>query len=65
MQKFENLGNGTKKRRRRGKIPKIVATFDYASRQGQRTHSARIKYCLLTGNRLIRDNVTPWVMSPS
>ena len=27
----------------RGKIPKIVATFVYASSQGQRTHSARTK----------------------
>ena len=27
----------------KGKIPKIVATFVYASSQGQRTHSARTK----------------------
>jgi hypothetical protein len=32
-------GNNNKKRKK--KIPKIVATFVYASSQGQRTHSAR------------------------
>jgi hypothetical protein len=32
-------GNNTKKKK--NNIPKIVATFVYASSQGQRTHSAR------------------------
>jgi hypothetical protein len=34
--------------RRKGKIPKIVATFVYASSQGQRTHSARTKILVST-----------------
>jgi hypothetical protein len=39
------LNRGGKKTttRRKRKIPKIVATFVYASSQGQRTHSARTK----------------------
>jgi hypothetical protein len=32
--------SGKKKNKKSGKIPKIVATFVYASSQGQRTHSA-------------------------
>jgi hypothetical protein len=32
-----------RKQEEKEKIPKIVATFVYASSQGQRTHSARTK----------------------
>jgi hypothetical protein len=32
---------GKNKNKKKRKIPKIVATFVYASSQGQRTHSAR------------------------
>jgi hypothetical protein len=32
---------GNKKKKKKKKIPKIVATFVYASSQGQRTHSAQ------------------------
>jgi hypothetical protein len=35
--------NNNKKKQEKEKIPKIVATFVYASSQGQRTHSARTK----------------------
>jgi hypothetical protein len=38
------LSNGPEEEReRRKKIPFIVATYVYASSQGQRTHSARTK----------------------
>jgi hypothetical protein len=37
------LNNGGKNKKRKEKKPKIVATFVYASSQGQRTHSARTK----------------------
>jgi hypothetical protein len=55
MQKYETLqhrmspsgvlNNGTPitRKRRRKNVPKIVATFVSASRQGQRMHSARTK----------------------
>jgi hypothetical protein len=32
------------RKKKKEKIPKIVATFVYASSQGQRTHSARTNY---------------------
>ena len=49
MQKFEflrqpllgELAMSWKKKKREKKIPFVVATYVYASRQGQRTHSAR------------------------
>ena len=59
MQKFETLrqplsvvlnsgGNKNKNNnKKKKKIPKIVATFVYASSQGQRTHSARTKTFLV------------------
>jgi hypothetical protein len=34
----------TRKQERKEKIPKIVATFVYASSQGQRTHTARTNF---------------------
>ena len=37
-----NSGGNTKKTKKKNE-PKIVATFVYASSQGQRTHSARTK----------------------
>jgi hypothetical protein len=36
-----NSGGNKKKKNKQNKKPKIVATFVYASSQGQRTHSAR------------------------
>ena len=41
------LNSGGKNNKRK-KIPKIVATFVYASSQGQRTHSARTNYPIFT-----------------
>jgi hypothetical protein len=45
------LNSGGKKTKRKQEeeknIPKIVATFVYASSQGQRTHSARTNVCCL------------------
>jgi hypothetical protein len=38
-----NSGGKKKTRNKKRKIPKIVATFAYASSQGKRTHSARTK----------------------
>jgi hypothetical protein len=35
--------DGRKKEERKINLPKIVATFVYASSQGQRTHSAQTK----------------------
>ena len=58
MQKFETLRQPllwfwiavvrtrTRKEEKRKNIAKIVATFNYASSQGQRTHSARTKICI-------------------
>ena len=40
---FWVFNNGGKKKNNKKKIPKIVATFVYASSQGQRTHSAQTK----------------------
>jgi hypothetical protein len=39
-----------RKQEEKEKIPKIVATFIYASSQGQRTHSARTNYQKPGGN---------------
>jgi hypothetical protein len=42
-----NVDTGQRKQeKKKEKIPKIVATFVYASSQGQRTHSARTN-CLI------------------
>jgi hypothetical protein len=41
-------GGKKKKKKKKEKIPKIVATFVYASSQGQRTHSARTKISAVT-----------------
>ena len=35
---------GKNKKKKKNNVPKIVATFVYASSQGQRTHSARTNF---------------------
>ena len=47
--------------REREKMPFIVATYVYASSQGQRTHSARTHFCIKTVCILMMINtVTSW-----
>ena len=63
MQKFEflrqplleELAMSRKKEREREekKMPFIVATYDYASSQGQRTHSARTNKYYKNGGMII------------
>ena len=57
MQKFETLrqplsvvlnSGGHNTKNKRNNISKIVATFVYASSQGQRTHSAQTKSVLVS-----------------
>ena len=54
MQKFEflrqpllgELAMSPEERKKEKKMQFIVATYVYASSQGQRTHSARTNYCI-------------------
>ena len=59
------LNNGGEKKKWNN-IPKIVATFIYASSQGQRTHSARTNnafnsghFVSMTAHATTRTNFTP------